>query len=992
MSKSNALFLLLLVFPFVSALSQKKPLDHTVYDGWQSMGERGISNKGQWVFFAVNVQEGDGMLYVKDSSGKSVAEISRGYNAAFSLGQEHLICRIRAPFAATREARIKKKKPEEMPKDSLAIVHLASGKVTKIAAVKQYALPEAGTNDLLVYWLDKQPAPRESKTIPDSLTRLNQMLRLADSLTKVSDSIRKKANELTTLGMSAITPSSVTSNNVATGNNNEIPEDGTDLVVLFLSSQQEKRFPQVTEWQLSKKGNLLVYEQTRKAANSKGKNSIHAVQIPALKDQPILSGYYDAKSYVMDEAGQQLAFVAERDSGTKAVQRFYQLWHYSTDSDSARMLVSRKTGGVPAGYTVAENTTSRGDMGFRRPGSEPFFFSQSGKRLFFGLSAILPPKDTSLPEFERVNVDVWHYLDDQIQPAQLRSLNADMNRSYLSRYDFETRQVVMLGNPSLRNVLSSAEGDGTYFYATSDSGKRIAAQWQGYTVNDVYQLNPVTGTSDLIKKNVKGNLMATSPQGNYLVWYDEPQKTYYSYHAPSQKMTPFAKDIPYPLYDEENDVPDDPNAEGWIKWSEDERYLFIYDHFDIWKVDISGKEKSVRITEGRKNSLQYRFINTDREEKFFTNQSTLLLRLFDEKDKSSGLALLQLNGQTLTQIFKEQVFVGQNIVKAKDIPVFLYTKETFQRSPDIYRHALNTAPQQLSQINLQQAQYNWGSASLFRWKAYTGKITEGVLYRPEDFDPGKKYPMIVYFYERSNETLHNYLPPSPTPSRLNIPFYVSRGYVVFVPDIWYMKGYPGQGAYDHILSGTRAVVKEGYVDSTKIGLQGQSWGGYQIAWLITRTPLYKAAWAGAPVANMTSAYGGIRWGPGILRQFQYEKSQSRIGATLWEKPELYIKNSPLFALPKVTTPLVIMSNDADDAVPWYQGIELYAGLRRLGKQVWLLNYNNEVHNLAERKNRKDIQIRQQQFFDHLLKGAAPAKWIKEGVPAVMKGRDWGMGN
>lgn len=992
MLKSSSLLLLLIIIPFMSVLSQKKPLDHTVYDGWQSMGERGISNKGQWIFFGVNVQEGDGMLYVKDSTGKTVAEIARGYNAAFSIGQEHLICRIRAPFAATREAKIKKKRPDEMPKDSLAILHLSTGKLTKIGSVKQYALPEAGNNDLLVYWLDKQPAAREGKPVQDSLTRLNQMLRLADSLSKVSDSIRKKANELTTLGMKAISPSIGSSNAASIANNNETQEEGTDLVVLFLNNQQDKKFPQVTEWQLSKKGNLLVYEQTKKAANSKGKNSIHVVQLPGMIDQTVLSGYYDAKSYVMDEAGQQLAFVAERDSGNKAVQRFYQLWQYTIGMDSARMLVNTKTRGVPAGYTVAENTSSRGDMGFRRPGSEPFFFSQSGQRLFFGLSAILPPKDTSLPEFERVNVDVWHYQDDQIQPAQLRSLSSDINRSYLSRYDFETRQVVMLGNPSLRNVLSSAEGDGNYFYATSDSGKRISAQWQGFTVNDLFQINPVTGTPFLIKKDVKGNLMATSPQGNYLVWYDEPQKVYYSYHAPSKKLSAFAKDIPYPLYDEENDLPDDPNAEGWIKWSEDEQFLFIYDHFDIWKVDISGKEKSVRLTDGRKNQVQYRFINTDKEEKFFTPQSTLLLRLFDEKDKSSGLALLHLNGLTITNLFKERVNVGPGIAKAKDNNIFLYTKETFQRSPDIYRHVLNSSAQQLSQINPQQEKYNWGSASLFRWKAYTGKMTEGIVYKPENFDPTKKYPMIVYFYERSNETLYNYLPPSPTPSRLNIPFYVSRGYVVFVPDIWYKKGYPGQGAYDHILSGTRAVVKEGYVDSTRIGLQGQSWGGYQIAWLITRTPLYRAAWAGAPVANMTSAYGGIRWGPGILRQFQYEKSQSRIGATLWEKPELYIQNSPLFALPKVSTPLVIMSNDADDAVPWYQGIELYAGLRRLGKQVWLLNYNNEVHNLAERKNRKDIQIRQQQFFDYLLKGAAPAKWIREGVPAVMKGRDWGLGN
>lgn len=175
-----------------------------------------------------------------------------------------------------------------------------------------------------------------------------------------------------------------------------------------------------------------------------------------------------------------------------------------------------------------------------------------------------------------------------------------------------------------------------------------------------------------------------------------------------------------------------------------------------------------------------------------------------------------------------------------------------------------------------------------------------------------------------------------------------------------------------------------------MGLQGQSWGGYQIAHLITRTNLYAAAWAGAPVANMTSAYGGIRWGSGLTRQFQYEKTQSRIGATLWERPDLYIENSPLFHLPKVKTPLVIMHNDKDDAVPWYQGIELFTGLRRLGKKVWMLNYNDDLHNLMERRNRKDIQIREQQFFDWLLKGEEPSPWLEKGVPAIMKGRTLGL--
>ena len=249
--------------------------------------------------------------------------------------------------------------------------------------------------------------------------------------------------------------------------------------------------------------------------------------------------------------------------------------------------------------------------------------------------------------------------------------------------------------------------------------------------------------------------------------------------------------------------------------------------------------------------------------------------------------------------------------------------------------------------------------------------------------------MLIYFYEKLSDGLYNYTAPAPTPSRLNIPFFVSRGYIVFAPDISYTKGRPAKSAYDYIVSGAQALSKKKWVDSKNIGIQGQSWGGIQVAQLITMTNMFKAAWAGAPVANMFSAYGGIRWESGNNRQSQYEMGQSRIGATPWERPDLYIESSPLFHLKKVKTPLVIMANDADGAVPWYQGIELFTAMRRLGKPVWMLNYNGEAHNLVERKNRKDIQIREQQYFDWLLKGEKAPRWITEGVPAVNKGKDWG---
>jgi len=251
--------------------------------------------------------------------------------------------------------------------------------------------------------------------------------------------------------------------------------------------------------------------------------------------------------------------------------------------------------------------------------------------------------------------------------------------------------------------------------------------------------------------------------------------------------------------------------------------------------------------------------------------------------------------------------------------------------------------------------------------------------------------MLIYFYERNSQNINQYIPPSPSRSVINIPYFISNGYLVFVPDITYTVGYPGQSAFDAVVSGALAMISKGYVNKDKIGIQGQSWGGYQVAYLVTRTNIFAAAGAGAPVANMISAYGGIRWGTGMSRMFQYEKTQSRIGGTLWEKPLHFIENSPIFYIDKVTTPILITHNDQDDAVPWYQGIEFFTALRRLNKPAWFINYNNDAHNLNDHSwgNRIDLSIRLGQFFDHYLKDKPMPKWMKEGIPAIKKGKEYG---
>jgi len=248
----------------------------------------------------------------------------------------------------------------------------------------------------------------------------------------------------------------------------------------------------------------------------------------------------------------------------------------------------------------------------------------------------------------------------------------------------------------------------------------------------------------------------------------------------------------------------------------------------------------------------------------------------------------------------------------------------------------------------------------------------------------------VYFYEKMSNTLHRYRTPGPGRSSISIPFYVSRGYVVFIPDIHYRDGYPGESALNCLVPGVLNIVNRGFIDAERIGVQGHSWGGYQAAFLITRTNIFAAVEAGAPVVNMTSAYGGIRWGSGRSRMFQYERSQSRLGGSLWDARPRYIENSPLFWADKIETPVLFIHNDDDGAVPWYQGIEFFVALRRLGKPAWMINYNGEPHGLRKYQNKKDWAIRMQQFFDHYLKGAPPPVWLAEGIPAVQKGKTLGL--
>ena len=969
-------YFILLTFQLISfsAFSQKKPLDHSVYDGWESLGEKKISGNGSWVSFTVEKQEGDGKLILKNPSASVEITIDRGYAASFSNDDQYLVFKIKPPYKDTRDAKIKKKKPEDFPKDSLGILSLSNLSIEKIPSVTSYKLPDKNYS-FLAYLAASTGIdtlkPKEKKDTSSTKVTDTSKKKIPLIIEQTPDKKQKRILTAKEGGDEVYIDADPENGSEEASSIKE----GTDLYVIELGKSNKKVFKFVSEYSWSENGKLLVVASTQSKKDKFTKPQVSIFRTVEKRVDTILNNANTIKNLAVDVNGYQVAFLAEVDSAFKSSQKFYKLFHWQNGDAKANVLVENFTVGMNLHWTVSEHFIP--------------YFSRKGEKLFIGTSPIPPVKDTSLVELDLVKLDVWHYNDDYVQPYQLKNIDQERKRSYLAMVHLDKKQFIQLADKEIPQVIVSEEGDGSQFLGITDKGKRIPMQWEGTTLKDFYSINPHNGSRKLIVKNIDAQAMV-SPSGKYFYWYDMAQKGYFTYA--NEKISPISKKATVKMYDEEFDMPSHPTPYGVVKWMENDESVLVYDRFDIWKLDPDGKDLPISITKGmgRKLNLRYRYIELDPEKKYFKADQTIYLSVFNEKSKHAGVARLSLSQNASIEQLDMGAFSAGSMMKAKKAEQFIFTKESFNQSPTLYYTGDFKSNFQLSAINQQQSNYNWMTAELFSWKAYNGKMANGIVYKPEDFQPGKKYPLIVFFYETLTDGLFNYLAPAPTPSRLNIPFFVSRGYMVLAPDIYYANAQPGKSAFDYIVSGARALVKKGWVDSTKMGLQGQSWGGYQAAYIITRTNLFAAAWAGAPVANMTSAYGGIRWESGMNRQFQYEKTQSRIGATLWQKPQSYIDNSPLFSLPKVTTPLVIMANDADGAVPWYQGIEMYTAMRRLGKQIWMLNYNGEAHNLVERKNRKDIQIREQQFFDWKLKGEKPAIWLTKGIPAVDKGITWGL--
>lgn len=720
-------------------------------------------------------------------------------------------------------------------------------------------------------------------------------------------------------------------------------------------------FDHVGEYQFSAKESYIIFNQSEKGEYSKitifdlSKGAV-ASTIDLEKDAK------SAKLSVSEQGAAAYIILGKDKSGSEN-----EIYYWNGTSASQISIAS-----VEEDWIVNENFTPR--------------FAESTSRLFFGVSPAYPVADTTILESNKSKVDVWIWNEPKLKTQQVIDYDKDIKFAYTALYNTQSGEVTQLSTSKLPDCkLFGKDGDSDLALVSTTIPYQIESMWSGKSRADVYLKNIATGEQKELFKGESSSIKI-SPDQKYLYWYKDVDSTWNAYSIADDRFIKLVTPDVVAVYDPSRNVPELPTSFGSAGWAEDDALFYIYDKCDIWAIDPTGTKAPARITDGYKSNTTYRIIDFDAEvtpygprggDKVIGSKETLLLSVFDNQTKESGFASMSVNKPNVVKTLTKGEYRYGTPTKAEDSNRLLFTRENFQEFPNLYVAALDFKGGEsvVTDVNPQQAEFLWGSVEQISWVSLHGDTLKGNLYKPENFDPEKKYPMICNFYERDSDNLYSHRTPEVHRSSIDYHYYLSNGYVIFNPDILYVDGYPGESCYNSLMPGVSKILEMGFVDASKIAAQGHSWGGYQVAYLATRTNMFAAIESGAPVVNMVSAYGGIRWESGRNRAFQYEHGQSRIGATPWETPARYTENSPIYTMDKVNTPILIMHNDKDGHVPWWQGIEYFIALRRLEKPAWLLNYNDQPHWPITDPNKLDFQTKMSQFFHHYLKGEAMPDWM-----------------
>lgn len=935
----------------------KRPLKHYDYELWKSIQLPQLSRDGKWAVYVIAPTEGDGTLYVRSTGSPTEYKIPRGRAPQLSPDSRFVVFTIAAPFAESEKARKEKKPP--LP-SALGILDLTTGKTETIEKVRRFTLASEGSR-WLAYQLEKAAPP-------------------APTGGGVGGKDQPPAGRQGRRPQGAPLPGGA--GGPAGGAPNQ--PAGAELTVRDLTTGQGTTISDVVEFVWNKAGTQLAYSVDSKDDT---KDGLFVREPGKDGDVAVSAGPSELRGIAWDDAGEQLVFVKTPKAAAAAVaptgapvpqppaaapappvrERVSSLWHWRVGEAKATELLTEKSAGVPAGWQLADGSGAR--------------FSKDGSRL----SLSLAPKPSPKPKdpVEPLAVDIWSSGDGLLQTMQ--KLRAGARPSYPALLSLKSKKLTVLSGPDLPTVFV---GDETKRWTLGRDAKlyqQLTSWDQSY--DDIYLVDIESGERKKVLTKAGGAVLL-SPTEKYLVWWDQARRTWLCRGVNSEKVVNLGEKIPQALWDEDDDHPAPPPPYGSAGWTEGDKSILVYDKFDLWEVNPENGDAR-QVTGGRKAGLVFRMsrVGFDPEKPAVPTDKPILFTVNDLTSRAEGYwHLPALRSGRPSKLVMDDCSFGPP-TKARDAETILFTRERFDQFPDLWlapRLERVAQAERITDANPQQKDFVWGKSELITYTTGDGQKLPAVLTLPDNFDPNKKYPLMVYIYERMADQLHNYVRPG-VGTNINVSRFVSNGYIVLRPDITYRTGYPGESAMKCVVPAVQEVLRRGYIDEKRIGIQGHSWGAYEITYMITRTNLFRAVEAGAAVSNMVSAYGGIRYESGMSRAFQYERTQSRIGGPPWTDPLKYIENSPIFWVDKVQTPYLSVHNDADGAVPWTQGIEFFSAMRRLGKEAFMFNYNGEGHGLSNRDMMKHWTVHLAEFFDHYLLDAPRPDWMKTGVPYTERG-------
>lgn len=581
---------------------------------------------------------------------------------------------------------------------------------------------------------------------------------------------------------------------------------------------------------------------------------------------------------------------------------------------------------------------------------------------------------------------IWHGKDSRLQAQQQVEESRDKSFSYLAALRVAEHKLVRLGNDSLRDVTLTARD--RYAYGFDVRAYERSGNIDGRRYRDVYAIDPRTGSARLLARKSLGvgffggggAGMVSSPDGGRLLYWSDGN--YHVYDLTTGTSRNITEGAPVSFINKEDDHNVDRPPTPVVGWTKDGSAVLLSDNWDVWRVPVqSGSAVNLTMT-GKSQGVRFqRRIQIDPKERGIEATKPIYFAIYGERTKKSGIARIDPGKPGgLTLLFEDAQYFAS---RARDADVWFFTRQTFNEYPDYWTSdGTFKNARRLTEVGAQQKDFAWSAdARLIDYISDKGDSLQGALYLPANYEPGKKYPTVVYIYEKLSQGLHAYAVPNETRA-FNPSVYTSRGYAVLMPDIVYRVNDPGMSAVWCVVPAVKAAIATGIVDPGNVGLHGHSWGGYQTAFLVTQTNIFKSAIAGAALTDMVSMYSSVYWNTGSANQPIFESSQGRFAGNFIDNYDAYIRNSPAFHAKNVQTPLMLLHNERDGAVDFNQGITYYNTLRQLGKDVLLLQYVGENHGLVQPQNQKDYTIRMKEYFDHYLRASPAPDWLRDGIPRL----------